>query len=183
MQKITDWIKTYKLKDLKLSIPREHLLHIELDRPEASNAFSMEMIESLCRVLMLADRDPDIRVMMLSGGGKNFCAGGDVQNMIEQSGMFGGDSVELMNKYRHGIQQIPKTMEEISTPVVAMVNGRAVGAGCDLACMCDLRVGSTHTQFAETFNQLGLVPGDGGTFFLTRLIGFSRAMQMFMTCE
>src|SRR5690606_21293470 len=69
------------------------------------------------------------------------------------------------------------------TPVIAMVNGAAVGAGCDLAAMCDLRIASTEAFFAETFAKVGLVPGDGGAFFLTRLVGFGKAMEMFLTCK
>src|SRR5690606_5066268 len=85
--------------------------------------------------------------------------------------------------YQAGIQEIPKTISQMKTPIIAMVNGAAVGAGCDLAAMCDMRIASEEAVFAETFAKVGLVPGDGGAFFLTRLIGFGKAMEMFLTCK
>jgi len=128
------------------------------------NAITIPMIESLVSVLKFADFDRDIRVIVLTGSGKSFCAGGDIKAMEEKSGMFEGESNELRMRYMHGIQQIPKCIEEISTPIIAMVNGAAIGAGCDLSMMCDLRIGSSESKFGETFTKMGLVPGDGGTF-------------------
>lgn len=156
---------------------------ITLNRPEASNAYSIEMIKGLVEVLKFADIDNDIRVIIITGAGKNFCAGGDIKAMKGKTGMFAGESNELRETYQSGIQQIPLTISQLKTPVIAMVNGAAVGAGCDLAAMCDLRVASTEATFAETFAKVGLVPGDGGAFFLTRLIGFGKAMEMFLTCK
>lgn len=160
-----------------------HVLWITLNRPEASNAYSIGMIKSFIEVLKHADNDHQVRVMILTGAGKNFCAGGDIKAMQGKSGMFAGESNELRETYENGIQQIPRTISNLKTPIIAMVNGAAVGAGCDLAAMCDLRVASTEATFAETFAKVGLVPGDGGAFFLTRLVGFGKAMEMFLTCK
>lgn len=160
---------------------KEHALWITLNRPEASNAYSIEMVKGLVEVLKSADIDHEIRVIVITGAGKNFCAGGDIKAMKNKSGMFAGESNELRETYQAGIQQIPLTMSQLKTPIIAMVNGAAVGAGCDLAAMCDLRIASTEAFFAETFAKVGLVPGDGGAFFLTRLIGFGKAMEMFLT--
>lgn len=168
---------------IKLQIVDEHQLWISLNNPDQMNAITSEMIESLVTVLKHADFDPDIRVIVLTGEGKNFCSGGDIKAMEEKSGMFAGESNELRNRYMAGIQQIPRCIEEISTPIIALVNGAAIGAGCDLAMMCDLRVGTHKTKFGETFTRMGLVPGDGGTFFLQRVVGYSKAMQMFLTAE
>jgi len=169
-------------EDLLVEI-KDHILWITLHRPEASNAYSSAMVNSLVKVLKLADEDKQVRVIVLTGAGKNFCAGGDVKAMQQKSGMFAGESNELREAYQHGIQQIPLTISQIKKPIIAMVNGAAVGAGCDLVAMCDLRVASSEAKFAETFAQVGLVPGDGGAFFLTRLVGFSKAMEMFLTCK
>ncbi len=158
-------------------------LWITLNRPEASNAYSSEMVKGLVEVLKHADLDSDVRVIVITGAGKNFCAGGDVKAMLGKTGMFTGESNELREAYQNGIQQIPLIMMSLKTPVIAMVNGAAVGAGCDLAAMCDLRVISTEATFAETFAKVGLVPGDGGAFFLIRLVGFGKATEMFMTCR
>ena len=157
------------------------LLWVTLNRPQHSNAFSDEMITGLCRLLREADWDNDVRVIILTGAGKTFCAGGDVKAMEEKTGMFAGDPEGLRRRYTKGIQQIPLTIEALSTPLVAMVNGAAIGAGCDLACMCDIRVGCWHSRFGETFAKLALVPGDGGTFFLQRVVGYAKAMELSLT--
>ncbi|KHD88351.1 MAG: 3-hxdroxyacyl-CoA dehydrogenase [Bdellovibrio sp. ArHS] len=169
-----------KFTHLKVSLSGA-VLWLRLDNVEQSNAISLEMVDSLTRVLRYADFDSGVRVIVIQGEGPSFCAGGDVKAMQNKTGMFAGESNELRMRYIHGIQQIPKCIEELSTPLIAMVNGPAIGAGCDLAMMCDLRVGSAKSKFGETFVKLGLVPGDGGTFFLQRVIGFSKAMQMSLT--
>ena len=157
------------------------LLWVTLNRPQCSNAFSDEMITELCRLFREADWDDDVRVIILTGAGNTFCAGGDVKAMEEKTGMFAGDPEGLRRRYTKGIQQIPLTIESLHTPLVAMVNGAAIGAGCDLACMCDIRVGCKHSRFGETFAKLALVPGDGGTFFLQRVVGYAKAMELSLT--
>lgn len=161
----------------------DSVLWVALDNPEYSNAISLEMVESLTSVLQHANQDPRIRVVVLHGQGPTFCAGGDVKAMKAKAGMFSGESNELRLRYIHGIQKIPKLIEEFSKPLIAMVNGAAIGAGCDLAMMCDLRIGSAASKFGETFVRLGLVPGDGGAFFLQRVVGYAKAMQLSLTAE
>jgi 2-(1,2-epoxy-1,2-dihydrophenyl)acetyl-CoA isomerase len=141
-------------------------LWITLNRPEASNAYSISMVKALVEVLRFADTDHEIRAMVITGAGKHFCAGGDLKAMRGKSGMFAGESNELRESYQSGIQQIPLVISQLKTPLIAMVNGAAVGAGLDLATMCDMRVASTEASFAET-----------------RLIGFGKAMEMFLTCK
>lgn len=158
-------------------------LWITLNRPEASNAYSIGMVRALVEVIRHADADNSIRAIVITGSGKSFCAGGDIKAMRGKTGMFAGESNELREAYQAGIQQIPMAISQIKTPILAMVNGPAVGAGCDLAAMCDLRIASENAVFAETFAKVGLVPGDGGAFFLTRLIGYAKAMEMFLTCK
>lgn len=172
-----------KFQDLELCVKNTHELWVTLNNPDQMNAITLPMIDSLVTVLKHADFDKEIRVIILTGKGKSFCAGGDIKAMEGKTGMFEGESNELRMRYMHGIQQIPRCIEEISTPIIALVNGAAIGAGCDLSMMCDLRVGSTSSKFGETFTKMGLVPGDGGTFFLQRVVGFSKAMQMFLTAE
>lgn len=162
---------------------KNHTLWITLNRPEASNAYTTSMVNALVEVLRHADIDNQIRAIVVTGAGKNFCAGGDIKAMRGKTGMFAGESNELREAYQSGIQQIPLTITQLKTPIIAMVNGAAVGAGCDLAAMCDMRIASTEATFAETFARVGLVPGDGGAFFLTRLVGFGKAMEMFLTCK
>jgi enoyl-CoA hydratase/carnithine racemase len=170
------------LSQLKLNLV-SHTLWITLNRPESSNAFTTDMISELIGTLYKADIDNNVRSIVITGEGKNFCAGGDVKDMQTKSGMFAGEPNELRERYKRGIQQIPVCMNSLSTPVIAMVNGAAIGAGLDLACMCDIRIGSNYAKFGETFAKLGLIPGDGGTYFLQRVIGFAKAMELTLTCE
>lgn len=156
-------------------------LWITLNNPKTSNSITYPMIDELTSRLILAEQDRNIRVIVLTGEGKNFSSGGDLNNMIVKAEMFQGESAELRSRYEHGIQRISKTMEAFSKPIIAMVNGAAAGAGCDLACMCDLRIGTPQTLFLESFVKIGLVPGDGGTFFLQRIIGYAKAMEMTLT--
>ncbi|MEN0058413.1 MAG: enoyl-CoA hydratase-related protein [Bdellovibrio sp.] len=157
------------------------LLWLTLNNPEQKNAISLEMVESLVTTLRYADFDPEIRVIILKGAGGAFSAGGDIKAMQNKTGMFAGASNELRMRYIHGIQKIPKCIEELSKPLLALIQGPAIGAGCDLAMMCDIRVGSPQAQFGETFVKIGLVPGDGGAFFLQRVIGYAKAMQLSLT--
>lgn len=159
----------------------KHTLWITLNRPETSNAITYEMIASLTNSLREADQDSTIRVIIITGEGKNFCSGGDLNNMMNKAEMFAGESNELRQRYEHGIQQISRVMESISKPIIAVVNGSAAGAGCDLACMCDMRLGASTTQFMESFVKIGLVPGDGGTFFLQRVVGYAKAVELTLT--
>lgn len=154
---------------------------VTLDNPEKKNAISYEMIDSLINTLEELDWDKEVSVVILTGAGSAFSAGGDIKAMLSKSGMFSGGPNELRENYQRGIQKIPLAIEKMKTPIIAMINGAAIGAGCDLACMCDLRIGSEKSIFGETFAKLSLVPGDGGTFFLPRVLGYSKAMEMLLT--
>jgi len=154
---------------------------ITLDRPEARNAYSEPMLCQLLGALDAADHDSAIRCAVLTGAGKGFHSGGDVKAMKERSGMFAGDATELRERYQRGIQAIPRRIAEFRKPLIAAVHGAAIGAGLDLACMCDLRIAASSAQFGSTFVKVGLVPGDGGAFFLSRTVGFPRALELMLT--
>jgi 2-(1,2-epoxy-1,2-dihydrophenyl)acetyl-CoA isomerase len=158
-----------------------HSLWLTLNNPATSNSITYEMIDSLVSTLKQAEADSLVRCVVITGEGKNFCSGGDLNRMINNEEMFAGESDELRRRYEQGIQQISKSMEAFSKPLIAMVNGAAAGAGCDMACMCDIRIGTSETKFLESFVKIGLVPGDGGTFFLQRIVGYAKAMEMTLT--
>ena len=160
---------------------RDYLCWITLNDPQRRNAISLEMVDDLTTCLRHFDQDSSVRVFILRGAGRAFSAGGNVKDMLNKTGMFEGEPFELRRRYELGIQQIPKTIEALNKPIIAMVNGAAIGAGCDLAFMCDMRILCEHSKFGETFSKLGLLPGVGGTYFLTRAVGYSKAMQMFLT--
>lgn len=153
-----------------------------LNRPDERNAISetahSEEIAAFCAMVT---RDRSIRAVILTGAGKAFCAGGNVKHMQSKSGMFGGSPFEQRNSYRTGIQLIPTALYELEVPVIAAINGPAIGAGLDLACMCDVRIAADTAIFAESFVKLGIVPGDGGAWLLPRVIGMARASLMTLT--
>lgn len=144
-----------------------------ISEPEIVQAF----VDNAARV----DEDLDVRCVILTGAGSAFSSGGNVRDMADRSGMFSGGPWEQRNGYRHGIQRIPLALYACETPFIAAVNGPAVGAGCDLTLMCDLRIASTEAWFAESFVQVGLIPGDGGAWFLTQAVGPARAAEMALT--
>lgn len=155
---------------------------LTLNRPETRNAISEDdMIAALEAAVGRINRDMSVRVAILTGGGSAFSSGGNVKHMRDREGMFGGGPAELRNGYRHGIQRIPLALYNIEIPVIAAVNGPAIGAGCDLAMMCDMRIASRQARFAESFIKVGIIPGDGGAWFLPRVVGLARACEMAFT--
>lgn len=153
-----------------------------LNLPDSRNPISdSSIVEALCGRVAAVNADPDVRAVVLTGAGTAFSAGGNVKDMVDRNGMFGGSPYELREGYRGGIQRIPRALYHCEVPVIAAVNGPAVGAGCDLAMMCDLRVASSRAFFAESFVQLGIIPGDGGAWLLTKAIGPMRAAEMALT--
>ncbi len=170
------------MSDVLLVDRSEHVETWTINLPEQRNPISgPDMVEAFEVNARRVQQDLDVRCVILTAAGSAFSAGGNVRDMQTKAGMFGGGPWELRNGYRGGIQRIPLALQACEVPMVAAVNGPAVGAGCDLAMMCDLRVASTNAWFAESFVQLGLIPGDGGAWFLTRAIGPQRAAEMALT--
>jgi len=167
-------------KDLNVEL-KGNVLILRLNNPDQRNAVTLPMIESLEVVFSKAAFDSNVRVVVLTGEGSAFCAGGDLNAMENKTGMFAGESASLRMNYINGIQRIPRMIEAFPKPLIGMINGAAIGAGCDLSCMCDLRTGHSLSKFGETFSKLGLVPGDGGPFFLTRVLGYAKSMELYLT--
>ena len=155
---------------------------LTLSRPEMLNALGQdgdgaEMVAACAEI----ESDPTIRVTVLTGEGRAFSAGGDVKAMKTQTGAFGGSPNDIREGYRRNIHLIVKSLYNLETPVVAAVNGAAIGLGCDVACMADVRIASDKAKFGVTFLKLGLIPGDGGAWLLPRIIGNSRAAELLFT--
>ena len=166
-----------------LIVEREDsILTVRMDSPATRNALSepaqMQEFVDLCASVK-ADRS--VKVVVLTGNGPAFCAGGNVKDMRERGGIFAGSPYELRESYRNGIQRIPLALYELDVPVVAAINGPAIGAGLDLACMCDVRISADTAKFAESFVKLGIVPGDGGAWLLPRIVGMPKASLMALT--
>ena len=149
---------------------------ITLNRPEARNAIDLPMRHELVAALDEVESDEAARVLILTGAGGHFCAGGDVKSMRARrsTAAEGRARVELLNRMVLRLVDFPR-------PTVAMVDGYAVGAGTNLALCCDLVLASDRAKFGELFNKIGLVPDGGGTWLLSRLVGLARAKELIFT--
>jgi 2-(1,2-epoxy-1,2-dihydrophenyl)acetyl-CoA isomerase len=158
---------------------KDRIATLTLNRPDKMNAFTGPMIDRWAWALGDAQRDPEVSVVVVTGAGRAFCAGGDVARMGE------GKPAPLDHKntlWEH-IHRVPKALEVMDKPVIAMVNGVAVGAGMGMALMCDLRIASDSARFSTGYVRVGLVPGDGDTYFLPRLVGSARALELLWTAD
>lgn len=167
---------------LLLTDRQDGIVTLTLNTPETRNAISdMAVIDALTAALAALNDDPTVRVAILTGAGSAFSSGGNVKAMAGNAGRAAATPLANREWYRTGIQRIPRAFDALEVPVIAAVNGPAIGAGCDLACMCDLRIASEAAVFAESFVKLGLIPGDGGAWLLPRIIGQARAREMAFT--
>ena len=161
-----------------------HVVTLTLNRHETRNAISEdEMVDAIVAACDKINKDHSVRAVIITGAGSAFSSGGNVKDMRDKKGMFGGTPNEIRDGYRNGIQRIPLAINNLEVPIIAAVNGAAIGAGCDLTMMCDMRIASEKALFAESFAKVGLIPGDGGAWFLPRVIGLSRANEMAFTGE
>jgi enoyl-CoA hydratase/carnithine racemase len=166
------------LKDSTLEVDGR-IAVLTFNRDDVRNALtSTELVAEIPRVIAWANAEPDISVLILTGAGSAFSAGGNIKTMGERAK---AAPHVLEQNYRHGVQRIPLALERAEIPVIAAVNGPAIGAGFDMANMCDIRIGSTKAQFGETFANLGIIAGDGGGWFLQRLLGYQRAAELTFT--
>jgi enoyl-CoA hydratase/carnithine racemase len=169
-------MKTFLQRNLN-----QGMLTVTMDQPETRNALTgntavAEFID-LCESVA---RDASVRVVILTGAGPVFSSGGNVKDMRR----FFDDAITIdaiREEYRNGIQRLTRSFYNIEVPTIAAVNGAAIGAGCDLTCMCDIRIASEKASFAESFIKVGIVPGDGGAWLLPRVVGMSRALEMAFT--
>jgi enoyl-CoA hydratase/carnithine racemase len=155
-----------------------HVATITLNRPEKMNSFSANMSDSIYRAILDSDHDKNIRVIVLTAKGRAFCAGADVKQMAERLDEPGGAEMNVV-PYDHVSLYV--MMQKCSKPVIAAINGVAVGGGLDLALACDIRIASDQARFAEVFVRRGMIPASGGTYFLPRLVGVDHALLMAWT--
>jgi enoyl-CoA hydratase/carnithine racemase len=150
---------------------------IRLNRPDRKNAFTMAMIDQWAQALLDGQADDDVRVIVVTGAGGAFCSGVDLTEFK------GEPRAPLAEKeiLRQRVHRVALTLEQVDKPVLAAVDGVAVGAGMDMALLCDLRFGSPSTRFSEGYIKVGLVPGDGGCWLLPRIVGTSTALRLLWT--
>ena len=157
---------------------------LTLNRPDIRNAFThLQMIDEIVDACQKVQDSESVSVLVVTGAGPSFSAGGNVKDMYRKEGMFSGDPNDVRQNYRKGIQRVTLAFQRLDVPAIAAVNGPAIGAGCDLTCMCDIRIASDKARFGETFVSVGLIPGDGGAFLLPRVVGFSKALELAFTCR
>ena len=148
----------------------------EKRNPLTGNTAVAELLQAIARI----EADPGVRCVILTANGPSFSAGGDIRAMKRQATPEVTE-MEIRQEYRRGIQQLPLALFNLEVPVIAAINGHAIGAGLDLACMCDIRIASEQAKFAESFVKLGIIPGDGGAWLLPRTIGLARAAELAFT--
>lgn len=166
-------------KDIVLwDLDADGIATLTLNRPEKYNAFNREMIQQWHGRLVAAEDDPAVKAIVLTGAGKAFCSGGDVnaqKDRVESSPLEQKDFLYRL------VHKIAFAMEKFDKPVIAAINGTARGAGLDMALMCDIRIMCESAVVAESYINVGLIAGDGGTWFLPRIVGTARALELCWT--
>jgi 2-(1,2-epoxy-1,2-dihydrophenyl)acetyl-CoA isomerase len=158
---------------------------ITLNRPERMNAFTPVMIREWAQALEDARLDGDVRAVIVTGAGRGFCAGADLraESGVAQVARAEGraSAADLRNWLRDSVHYVPRQVALLDKPYIAAVNGAAVGAGMDMCSMCDLRIASEEARFAMSYAKVGLVPGDGGCYYLPRIVGLAKALELIWT--
>ena len=158
---------------------KDRIATVTLNDPDRRNPISgMEMIEALLAAFASIEANPDVSVMILTGAGSAFCAGGDIKEMANPDSVFRKAPLDAAEGYINGIQRLPIALYNMDIPTIAAINGPAIGAGCDLTMMCDMRVASERAKFGEVFVNLGIIPGDAGSWFLLRRLGHQKAAEL-----
>jgi len=147
------------------------------DRPAVKNAFTIDMMDLVADLIREADRDPDVHAIIVTGAGGAFCSGIELGALASVE----NHPVEHKAMLTDHIHQVLYALDTCATPVIAAINGPAVGAGLDMALACDIRLAACSARMSEGYVRVGLVPGDGGCFFLPAIVGLGHALDMLMT--
>jgi len=153
-----------------------HIATITLNRPEKLNAFTTEMLYAWADALQECQRNDQVRVVVLTGTGRGFCSGGDVNSMGERKQA--ETPIERKASLANRVHRIPLLMDELDKPVLVAINGVATGAGLDMALMGDIRIAAASARMAETYVRVGIMAGDGGAWYLPRIVGIPRALEL-----
>ena len=166
----------------ELLVEREgHVAVVTLNRPERLNAISGPMLDSFSRALVELDDDPEVRVIVITGAGRGFCAGLDLQDQMSGQGLGGGAGIGAATQ-RFNLRDAPPTvLHNVDKPTICALNGGAAGYGMDLALGCDIRIASDKGKLSAAFTKRGVLPESGGTWLLPRIVGWSRAAEIMFT--
>lgn len=165
-------------QELKFDI-HQGVATITLNRPEKLNAFTTEMLHAWADALIECQRNEDVRAVVLTGTGRAFCAGGDVNGMNERKQA--ESPIERKASLTNRVYRIPLIMDSMDKPVIVAINGIATGAGLDMALMGDIRIAAESARMAETYVRIGIMAGDGGAWYLPRLVGIPKALELLWT--
>jgi enoyl-CoA hydratase/carnithine racemase len=159
---------------------QDRVATITLNRPERMNAFSDELLTEWADALWRSAKDEGVRVVIVTGAGRAFCAGADLRATGDEDRVLMADknAGERRNSLRYSVHQVPRVASYMDKPYIAAINGVAAGAGMDMASQADIRIASDQARFAMSYVNVGLVPGDGGAWLLPRLVGTQRALEM-----
>jgi len=158
---------------------------ITLNKPERMNAFDDQMLGEWHDAISRADRDRDVRVIIITGAGRGFCSGMNVSDEAGGRGVLRSEATiaQRRQSLRNSVHPIPRALVQLEKPYIAAINGAAAGAGMDMASMADIRFASTNARMGMTYVRMGLIPGDGGCYTLPRLVGTARALELIWTGE
>ncbi|MDP2627258.1 MAG: enoyl-CoA hydratase-related protein [Candidatus Rokubacteria bacterium] len=168
------------MTDVVLVAQADGVLTLTLNRPDSLNALTVEVMGALADRLEAAAADRSARAVVITGAGSAFSAGGDLAFLQELPGMPPARAKEVVYG---NFQRVPRLIRGMDKPVIAAVNGAAVGAGCEIAVACDFRIASEKARFGEVWITLGCIPALGGMYLLPRLVGFARATELVLTGE
>ena len=154
---------------------------ITLNRPQILNAFTPIMIDEWVQAIEAATLDPEVRVLIITGAGRGFCSGADVRSFRERERTDGNPVVDGRYWLQHSVHRVPLALRTLDKPYIAAVNGPAAGAGMDMASMADIRIASESARFTMSYVNVGIVPGDGGCYYLPRIVGVARALDLIWT--
>ncbi len=164
------------MADVEVDRDSQHVATVTLNRPHVKNALSIETADLLADSLLSLQSDPEVRVIILTGAGKDFCGGGDLKRLAQPR-----STLEIHDRLTEHMHRIPYAFESVDKPVIAAVNGDAFGAGMDISLMCDFRFAATSARFSDGYILAGLVPGDGGSYLLPRIVGIATALDLLLT--
>ena len=158
---------------------------ITLNRPERMNAFTGQMLAEWALALTDARDDDDVRAVVVTGAGRGFCTGMDVRETQAGQGLWDPQASLAQRRHflRDTVHRVPRTLATLDKPYIGAINGPAVGAGMDMASMCDIRIAADTARFSMAYVRMGLIPGDGGCYFLPRIVGLAKALELIWTGE
>lgn len=158
---------------------------LRLNRPDSLNAIAThEDCDDIVSALENLGNDRSVSVVIVTGNGRAFCAGGDLKSMQARTGIGPQEQPDSTRaSYRKGVQRVARAFVDLELPMIAAINGHAVGLGLDLACLCDMRIAAESAKMSASFVKVGIVPGDGGAWTMMQILGYPKAAELFFTGE